>query len=333
MTAVYLGTDAGNSKTAVLACLASGEVVGAARSGCGDIYGVADAADAVRAVFEAVDAALADAGAARADVASAAFRLAGVDWPEDREFWDVTLSRQWPGLTRSILNDGYAAIRCGEPSGAGVAVNAGTAAAIAARGPDGATWDMSWWGQHAMGASGLVSEALRAVYLAALDAAPATELGRALLSFYDLPDVAALNNWFTRRVNPAGLSQKAKAARVVTNAAAKGDMVAQQIVAEQGRRLAFYAGIAARRTGLGRADAPTSVVFSGSVLMAEDSLVARALEAHLPAAVPGAVPRRAVLPPAAGAALDAIAEGHVPVTADVAARVAATMPPASFLET
>jgi hypothetical protein len=40
-----------------------------------------------------------------------------------------------------------------------------------------------------------------------------------------------------------------------------------------------------------------------------------------------------VLPPAAGAALDAIAEGHVPVTADVAARVAATMPPASFLET
>ena len=43
-----------------------------------------------------------------------------------------------PCRTRSILNDGYAAIRCGEPSGVGVAVAAGTAAAIAARGADGA---------------------------------------------------------------------------------------------------------------------------------------------------------------------------------------------------
>jgi N-acetylglucosamine kinase-like BadF-type ATPase len=330
---IYLGIDAGNSKTAVLACLASGEVAGAARSGCGDIYGVADEADAIRAVLDAVDSALAEAGATRADVASAAFRLAGVDWPEDREFWDAALSREWPRLTRSILNDGYAAIRCGEPSGVGVAVNAGTAAAIAARGPDGTIWDMCWWGQHAMGATGLVSEALRAVYLAALDAAPTTELGPALLSFYDLPDVTALNKQFTRRVNPAGDSERRRASRVVTDTARKGDVVAQQIVAEQGRRLAFYAGIAARHAGLCRAGTPTSVVFSGSVLMEEDSPVSRALEAHLPAAVPGAVPRRAVLPPVAGAALDALAEGHVPVTADVTGRLAATMPPASFLKT
>lgn len=333
MTPVYLGIDAGNSKTAVLACLASGEVAGAARSGCGDIYGVADEADAIRAVLDAVDSALAGAGATRADVASAAFRLAGVDWPEDREYWDAALSREWPGLTRSILNDGYAAIRCGEPSGVGVAVNAGTAAAIAARGPDGAIWDMCWWGQHAMGAIGLVSEALKAVYLAALDAAPATELGPALLSFYDQPDVTALNKRFTRRVNPAGDAERRRAARVVTDTARKGDVVAQQIVAEQGRRLAFYAGIAARRAGLCHAGAPASVVFSGSVLMEEDSPVARALEAHLPAAVPGAVPRRAALPPVAGAALDALAEGRVPVTADVTGRLAATMPPASFLKT
>jgi N-acetylglucosamine kinase-like BadF-type ATPase len=333
MTPVYLGLDAGNSKTAVLACLASGEVVGVARSGCGDIYGVADEADAVRAVLDAADSALDGAGAKRPEVASAAFRLAGVDWPEDRKFWEATLSREWPGLTRSILNDGYAAIRCGEPSGVGVAVNAGTAAAIAARGPDGATWDMGWWGQHAMGAIGLVSEALKAVCLAALDAAPTTELGPALLSFYGLPDVAALNQWFTRRTDPAGLPERRKAARVVTDTARQGDVVATQIVTEQGRRLAFYAGIAARRAGLCDPAASTSVVLSGSVLMAEDGLVSRALEAHLPAAVPGAVPRRATLPPVAGAALDALAEGDVPVTGDVVARLAATMPPSSFLET
>ena len=127
MSEIYLGIDAGNSKTAVLACLSSGRVVGAARSGCGDIYGVTDEDEAVRTVLGAVDAALADAGAARSDVASAAFRLAGIDWPEDEEYWDRALAEAWPGLSRSLLNDGYAAIRCGEPSGVAVAVNAGTA--------------------------------------------------------------------------------------------------------------------------------------------------------------------------------------------------------------
>ena len=41
MTALSLGIDAGNSKTVALACPASGQVAGAGRSGCGDIYGTA----------------------------------------------------------------------------------------------------------------------------------------------------------------------------------------------------------------------------------------------------------------------------------------------------
>lgn len=333
MMAVYLGIDAGNSKTAALACLASGKVAGAARSGCGDIYGAAAEAEAVRTVLSAADAALADAGATRSDVASAAFRLAGVDWPEDREFWDTVLSREWPGLTRSILNDGYAAIRCGEPSGVGVAVNAGTAAAIAARGPDGAMWDMGWWGQHAMGAIGLVSEALKAAFLAHLGAAPETALGPALLDFYGLQDLTELNRWFTRRRNPASPAERPRAARVVMDAARQGDPVATEIVNEQGRRLAFYAEIAARQAGLRRTDSPIPVVMSGSVLMDRDSPVAAALYDHLPLTLPGADPRRATLPAVAGAALDALAEGGVPVTHAVAARLAATMPPPSFFQT
>ena len=330
---IYLGIDAGNSKTAVLACLASGKVAGAARAGCGDIYGAAGEAAAVRTVLGAADAALADAGASRPDVASAAFRLAGVDWPEDREFWDEVLRQQWPGLTRSILNDGYAAIRCGEPSGVGVAVNAGTAAAIAARGPDGATWQMGWWGQHAMGAIGLVSEALKAAFLAELGAAPATSLGPALVDFYRLPDLAELNRWFTRRQNPADPAQRPRAARVVMDAARQGDRVATEIAHEQGRRLAFYAEIAARQAGLRDTVASVPVVMSGSILASPDSPVAAALSEQLPRLLPNADLRRAVLPPAAGAALDALAEGGVTVTDEVVARLAASMPRPSFFQT
>ena len=330
---IYLGIDAGNSKTVVLACLGSGQVVGAARSGCGDIYGVPEETAAVAAVLDAADAALADAGATRSDVASAAFRLAGVDWPEDRQFWEGALSRQWPGLTRSILNDGYAAIRCGEPSGVGVAVNAGTAAAIAARGHCGSTWDMGWWGQHAMGALGLVSESFKAVYLAHLGVAPETALGPALLEFYGLADLAELNNWFTRRRQPAGTADMARAARVVTDAARRGDPVAVDIVNEQGRRFAFYAEIAARHAGLRDTEAPIPVVMSGSVLTESGSPVAAALADHLPRMLPEAEPRPATLPPVAGAALDAIAEGGVAVAEPVVHRLAATIPASSFFRT
>lgn len=63
---------------------------------------------------------------------------------------------------------------------------------------------------------------------------------------------------------------------------------------------------------------------AGSVLMAGDSPVAAALEAHLRQMMPKADPRRAVLPPVAGAALDALAEGGVAVTQGVVAQLAAT---------
>jgi N-acetylglucosamine kinase-like BadF-type ATPase len=324
MTPVYLGVDAGDSKTAAFACLASGEVIGAGLTGCGDIYGIEET-QAVRAVLAAAGDALAAAGAARPRVASAAFRLAGIDWPEDSEFWDATLHREWPGLTRSILNDGYAAIRCGEPSGVGVAVNAGSNAAIAARGPDGTEWMMSWWSQHTMGAAGLVSGALKAVFLAELDAAPQTALGPALLDFYGLPSITELNRWTTRRQNKASPADLRRAAPVVTRLARQGDPVAGEIVHEQGRRLALYARIAARRTGLCQA-AAIPVVLAGSVLMAGHSPVATALEAQLRQTMPKADPRRATVPPVAGAALDAIAEGGVTVTGDTVARLAATAP-------
>ncbi len=330
MGTLYLGIDAGNSKTAALVCDTTGAVVGAGRSACGDIYGDPGPEAAVAEVLAAIDAALAQAAAGRADVAGAAFRLAGVDWPEDRTYWERALAGRYP--SRSILNDGYAAIRCGEPSGVGVAVAAGTAAAIAARGPDGALWDMGWWGQHPMGALGLATEAFRAVNLAELDLSPATALTEALLAHYDRPSVAELNHWFTRREGAAAHLQKTGCARVVTATASAGDPVAVEIVRAQGRHLATYAGLAARRTGLA-GGAPVSVVLSGSVLMADASPVAEAMLAELPAHVPGAVPHRSVLAPVAGAALDALAEGGVPLTSAVRDRLTATLPPKEFLDT
>jgi N-acetylglucosamine kinase-like BadF-type ATPase len=327
----YLGVDAGNSKTVALVCRADGTVLGAGRSGCGDIYGAPTEDAAVAEVFAAIESALDQSGLGRGDIGAGAFRLAGIDWPDDRTYWEQALDARWPGLTtRSILNDGYAAIRCGEPSGVGVAVAAGTAAAIAARGADGRLWDMSWWGQHAMGAMGLVNEALRAVFLADLGVAPPTALTKELLAFYGRDDLARLNEWFTRRHKPATQPERLAAARTVTAVAAQGDEVALAIVDEQGRRLALYASIAARKVGLLER---VRVVLTGSVLSAPDSPVAAALHRHAATLLPGANLHGAALPPAAGAALDAIAEAGLSVDAGTVERLGATAPPPDFLIT
>ncbi|WP_255954946.1 N-acetylglucosamine kinase [Streptomyces odontomachi] len=323
MTPLYLGVDAGNSKTAAMVCAPTGEVVGAGLAGCGDIYGAETPQDAVDEVFAAVTRALDEAGAKLEQLAGAALRLAGVDWPEDREFWHDTLLAHWPAaLPRSILNDGYAAIRCGEPSGTGVAVIGGTAAAVAARGPDGALWELAWWGQHPMGALGLAQEAFRAIVLAELGEAPATELARAVLDFYGLDSVRELNHWLTRRVGAARHPDRARCAPAITAAAVHGDPVAMGLVAEQGRRFARYAAVAARQVGLSGDGRPVSVVLSGSVLTAQDSPVTSALLGRLPAYLPDAVVHQAVIPPVGGAALDALAEGGAAPDQDVLERLA-----------
>ena len=109
--------------------------------------------------------------------------------------------------------------------------------------------------------------------------------------------------------------------------------MARAIVDEQGRRLALYAKVAARKVGLTGRDEPVPVVLTGSVLTAHDSPVAAAMHRHVATLLPGARVHEAVLPPAAGAVLDAIAEAGEPVDTATCDRLAATAPPPSFLVT
>src|SRR5690606_11048160 len=92
VTDLFLGVDAGNTKTIAAVADRSGVVLGRALGGTGDIYGVADPTEATAEVLRLVDRALAEARAALPDgapgrIAAAAFRLAGVDWPEDERLW------------------------------------------------------------------------------------------------------------------------------------------------------------------------------------------------------------------------------------------------------
>jgi N-acetylglucosamine kinase-like BadF-type ATPase len=331
---MHLGVDAGNSKTAALVCRGDGRVAGAGRSGCGDIYGVSRVSDAVTAVLDAVRQAMAAAVVRPEVIETAAFRIAGVDWPEDQAFWKHALARQLPELGHvSVLNDGFAPIRCGAPSGVAVAIVVGTGHAIAGRGRGGAEWALSWWANDRLGAAGLGYEALRAACREDLCLGPPTVLTRALLTTYQQDTVEGVLHAFTRREGRRPWQDNGHVAREVLAAADAGDQVARDIIDRHANRLAEYARITASRAGFIPARDAVPVILAGSVLTAENSPMTTSLSRELAGQMPRCRPSVPTMPPVAGAALDAIAEAGTPITDETLAALKDSLPAEEFLRT
>jgi N-acetylglucosamine kinase-like BadF-type ATPase len=332
---VYLGVDAGNSKTVAVLADHSGAVLGYGRSGCGDIYGVATEALAVTEVVTAVRQALemaSEPGRPLSDsaITHAAFCLAGIDWPSDVAYWQDQLTTRLPGMVSySLRNDGFALLRAGAIEGRGVAVSAGTGAAIVARGPAGAEWSGSMWIVDALGGRFLGEQAFAAVIRAELGFGPATALRELMLARYGFAELAALLEATTSR--GVGPKRHAVLARDVLDAAGRGDSVGRAIVDGQAAKLAQYAAAAARQVGLVGADIP--VVLGGSVLSSENPALRDATTAALAQTLPtGRVlltPRSPVL----GAVAEAIAEGAGQLTSEVVDRLSGHAFPRDFLLT
>ena len=125
----FLGVDSGNSKTVALIARADGLIVGWGRGGGGDIY--VSEAEAVAAVAEAVEGALAAAGIGVSALTASCLSLVGADWPEDFDFWRLEAQKRGYGRAQ-VVNDALGALRAGT-AGDGVAVVCGTGAAIGAR--------------------------------------------------------------------------------------------------------------------------------------------------------------------------------------------------------
>lgn len=246
---IVLAVDAGNTKTeAAVVDASESRVLAIARGGVGDIYSPDGPEAAGRVVTQAVDAALADAGIQPHGLAHAAFRLAGVDWPEDEQFWRDLVERTWPGLSASIKNDGQLFTYLADPSGNGVSVVLGTGGAIGGCGPAG-EFAASWWLQHPMGAGGLVMEAIRAVALADLGLAPHTGLEQLLPELLGVDDVGGVLRAITGRGSDWYFGRLASLAPRVMELWGT-DEVLTGIVASMARHVTDYVGAVAARCGL-----------------------------------------------------------------------------------
>ena len=312
MKDVFLAVDAGNTKTWAGLTSADGDLIALARGGVGDIYAPAGPEAARSVVLSLVDEVLTSADLRESDVKHAAFRLAGVDWPVDEQFWSATLEPRFGSL--SIKNDGFALIRCGRLDGQGISVVLGTGAALAGRGPE-KELALSWWLQHPLGGAGLVGEAMRAVYLAELGMGEATKLAAVLPPLLGASTPEEMLELTTARGNRFDFAAQAAHAPAVL-ALIDDDPVVAGLVELQAERLAQYIASLARTCGLVR---PVTVVVGGGLVPEPDAPMFAALRRTCD---PREIElRHAQAPALVGALLDAIAEGGATPTETVRARL------------
>jgi N-acetylglucosamine kinase-like BadF-type ATPase len=330
-TRLLLGVDGGNTKSIALVAGPDGTVVGAARTLIrADIHAVPtdQAIGALLGVAcEALEAAGADAPESAA-VEAAGFSLAGADWPEDVALLEGRIRERFPGAV--VVNDAIGALRAAIPDGPGVVVVCGTGTATGARGADGRTWHTSFW-QEPQGAHELGNRALQAVYRAELGIDPQTRLTARILAASGQPDVESLLHHRTRRVAD-GRRDPAVYAAVLLDAAEDGDATALEIVRRHGAFLGSTAAAAARRVGID-ADGPFGVAMAGGVFRHPGTVLREALVAAVRERARHAQAVEATLPPAAGALLLAFDAAGIVVDDRIAARLAASLPPADLFDT
>jgi N-acetylglucosamine kinase-like BadF-type ATPase len=330
MMELVLGVDGGNTKTIALIARRDGTILGAGRSGCGDIYGVGGEDGAIASIAEAVRQALKEASAQPADLTAGVFSLAGADWPEDFDFLHAAIQSHGFGKTIAIVNDALGALRAGSPDGTGVCIVCGTGAGTAARAPDGRTWHSSFW-QRTQGSQELGRKMLNAVYHAELGIEPPTSLTRRALELLGAPSVEAILHRATARRRQHPAPDYGLLARALLEEAAGGDPAAAEIVQQHGIALAEYGLAAARQVGL--AGAPFALILAGSVLHSPGSPLAAAIIEHVRSAMPGVTPVFSRYEPAVGALLLALERAGAAADGAVRARLDASLPPPSLFAT
>ena len=120
-----IGVDGGGSKTAAVVLDAAGQVHGRGVSGSVNHHNVG-LTQAEANLVRVMELALADAGLTPADLAGAAWALAGVDRPSERELFDNLANKLWPAVPIRVENDALAALVAGVGQRPGVTLIAGT---------------------------------------------------------------------------------------------------------------------------------------------------------------------------------------------------------------
>jgi len=259
MRSVVVGVDGGGTKTDVVVAGLDGTVLATAQAGGANPEGMG-AVRMAEVIAQGIDEALGAMGGSRADVAAAAFGLAGVDWDSDVQVVDDALATMGLPGPRTVVNDSQVALRAGCTQAWGIVSSVGTGTVTAGVNRQG-RWFRTMavgWGEPS-GSWSMVADSLHAIAAHHHGTGPATLLTELYLEALDHPDVLAMFEAITRGRSSVG----GHLAPLLDEAAASGDAVANEVLTRiAGQHAAMVVGVAER---LDLADDDFELVTSGGV--------------------------------------------------------------------
>jgi len=324
MAGLFLGVDAGGTKTHCLVADGSGGIAGFGRGGCGSYegVGVAAARDTIR---NTIHEALHGARAELRDVAAVGLGIAGADLPQDyemlsREIFDPLL-KPIPYLLR---NDSFAALRGGTRDGFGVVVNCGTGVIAAGRNRAGQEVRVGglgpFFGDKTSGPD-IAHEGLIAVFRAD----DCTEHPTILTEMYlEITGAASVRDLVVKVYNGKLDVKALPGTKMVFEAATRGDAVAQRIIAEAGRELGRMGAAVVRKLTMHRDS--FDVVMAGSVFKGQNPLLVDEMRTEIHRVAPLARLVKPLFEPVVGALLFALELGRVSIGDEVYANLEKTLP-------
>ena len=290
---MFLGIDAGGTRTVCQLADRDGRVIGSARGPGANLQAVGEL-EVEKVLHSVIDEAL--RGSATPPVAIC-LGMAGVDRPRDNEIVRGILGRIGYRAAVLIVNDALIALEAGVGPGAGIVVVAGTGSIAYGRDARNRAARAGGWG-YVLGDEGsgywLGRQALRAVVRASDGRGPQTTLTARVLAHYHVAHPQQL----VREIYYGGTKPAAIAAlsREVQAAADDADPVANHIIdAGAGELAAAVVSVASR---LGLHDAP--VILAGGTLL-NVARLRSGVVAHLSRRLPHAPVRPLDVEPALGA--------------------------------
>jgi N-acetylglucosamine kinase-like BadF-type ATPase len=282
---LFLGIDAGGTKTHALVADRTGTARGMGQGGPGNWESVG-LDGALKVLQQVTTEALAQAGAAPSDVAAAGYGLAGLDWPSDEERLRSVVAQLGVAGPQVLVNDTLVALRAGTRDPWGVVIIAGTGTTAAGRNRQGETartlglgYPFDDWGS----APELAAACQHAVARAYTGRGPATSLTGRLVRQLGARDAADLLEGLSRwqyNLYPA----TADIVQALFQEAQAGDAAARGILHRAGRELGGGAVVVVRR--LGMEQETFDVVLSGGVFRSPSPLLLDALRETVQAVAP-----------------------------------------------
>jgi N-acetylglucosamine kinase-like BadF-type ATPase len=316
---LFLGLDAGGTKTHALLADEIGAVLGAGHAGPGNWEGVG-LDGTYRALHEATREALAYVGAAPADMMAAVYGLSGLDWPSDEERLRPVIERMGVGGPQVLVNDAFAALRAGALWG--VVVIAGTGTVCAGRNCDGETartlglgWTFDDWGS----APEVAQACVQAVARAYTGHGPDTSLTGRMVELFDARDNGDFLEKLSRRQCDFW-SQVTQIIRALAEEACRGDASAAEISWRAGRELGERATTVIQRLRM-QAEA-FDIVLAGGLFRTHNPVLLEALEKTVQTIAPRTRLAPLEAPPVAGSVLLAMEAAGVSVAAETHRRLA-----------